>query len=403
MRKLLLIMLSLVLLAACVLPSCSDDVPLDPSNMVTGNWEDGLDNVSYCGWDEFISDGTYLISENYGRGMNKLNLLSGSITPLNVQDELSDERDELLSFGHSSLKYIENGVVYGHTFVRDEAPLPGEKFPQTHYQLISCNIATGYVETMMTVTKNDFESLSGVCYSDGYAYYQRMIPKVDKPSSVDDYDRTFCKRELATNKETVLFTATDENRMSEQTHPAFVENGWIYFIGQDKGSIWRTDMEGENCSVIAESKAWVDRPGTYYSDGWVYYILSEREFTEENVGEFHIYRTNLDQNKTEKLSSEPVDWFYVTNNRIYYGFEQFEIKRMDRDGSNVTELPPYELDFETVFVHLSGIYLAGDCLWLQVGYSAEAFYGGGVIRYDLADGSSEQIGYAWEEGRTYRG
>lgn len=395
MRKYLFSLISLMLII-CLLPSCRDDVSLDSNNRINGDWEDGLDNVSYCGWDRFLSDGTYLISEQFGGGMNKLNLLSGSITPLNEQDELNDEKDKRLAFGHASLKYIENGVVYGHTFTEGEIKSNGKK--EINYQLISVNIATGYVDTLMSVTENDFESLWGICYSDGYAYYQRMIPKIDKPTSVDDYDRTFCKLELATKKEMPLFTATDENRMSDASHPAFVEDGWIYFVGLDKGAIWRTDLEGQNCSEIVASKAWVDRPGIYYRDGWIYYILEEGGNSQDEVGDFYIYRTNVDLNKTEKLSDEPVDWFYVTNNRIYYGSEQFEIKRMDHDGRNVTELPPYELDFETIYASISGVYLAGDRLWLDIGFKTETALGSGVLAYDLKDGTSEKVGTAWDEG-----
>lgn len=391
MKKYLIKFISVIMLmqiSTSLLTSCRDDVALDPSNMIKGDWEDSTDNVAYSGWNSFVFDGTYVVTGEVDGKMNKYNVLSGTGTPLS-----EDEDTQLNLSQHADFQYIENGIAYGRTFEWGERNESGKL--NIDYYLISCNLATGHVERLLTVNGNDVESLYGICFSDGYAYYQRMIPNTDKPTSVDDYTRTFCRFDLDAKEETALFTANDENRMSEESYPAFVEDGWIYFQALAKGALWRTDMEGKQYTEILPSKGMFEQPGIYYCDGWVYYLINE---SKEDKFEPYLYRTNADLNKTEKLSDEDIDWFYVTDNCIYYGLEEFNINRMEHDGSEVVELPPYELDFKTTLVAIGGICLAGDQLWLDIGYQTETAMGGGALMYEISSGVSQQIGKQWTEG-----
>lgn len=321
-----------------VLTSCKD-TPIDQgelqSTVISTN------NVQYCGWQDYISDGTYVIaSEGFQTGaITKYNLTTGNITNVCLK---SGCRHSFASFEHtmsencpippgSTLFFIHNQKIY---YKYEITHFDEKEFQEGADSLklfrrsvfASYDLTTGERQNILEVEKNDYEQLYTFKLVGDYIYYFRYIAQVEKPSTADDYKLCLCRMKVDEYRQEILFDLSNAfPDYPQRTLPMLlaVDNGNAYFVCNLTGSVFYCSLSGENGKYLINADKegfWgiYDAYGTFYSNGFIYFA----KYVQEPQKALYLYR--MDANTGEKviLTDDYVKWFFVADDAIYYEMSQ---------------------------------------------------------------------------------
>ena len=328
--------------AVFVLNSCSPtqidqgQYPVEQPN----NTSITTNHVQYCGWQDYITDGTYTIaSEGFQTGkIAKYNLATGNITNVCLKNGC---RHPIISFEHtmsdncpiphgSTLFFIHNQKIYYKYEIShfDEEEL--EDFGSTKVLrrsvFASYDLTTGEKQHILEVEKNDYEQLYTFKLVGDYIYYFRYIAQVEKPSTADDYKLCLCRMKVDEYRQEILFDLSNAfPDYPQRTLPMLlaVDNGNAYFVCNLTGSVFYCSLSGENGKYLINAEKegfWgiFDAYGTFYLDGYIYFA----KYVQEPQKALCLYKMDVTTSEKEVLTDDYVRWFFVADDAIYYEMAQ---------------------------------------------------------------------------------
>lgn len=330
--------LIILIATAFILNSCSP-AQISQSGQ-TNNTSISTNNVQYCGWQDYVSDETYVIaSEGFQTGaIAKYNLATGNITNVCLKNGCSHLTT---SFEHtmnvncpippsSTLFFVHNQKIYFKYDISyfDEQEL--ENFESTKLLrrqiFASYDLTTGEKQNILEVDKNDYESLYTFKLVGSYIYYFRYIAQVDKPTSADDYALCLCRMKVDEYHQEILFDLSNTfPNYPQNTLPMLlaVDNDTAYFVCNLTGCAFYCSLSGENGKYLINAEKegfWgiYDAYGTFYLDGYIYFA----KYVQEPQKALYLYKMDATTGEKEVLTDDYVKWFFVTDNCIYYEMAQ---------------------------------------------------------------------------------
>lgn len=323
--------------AVFALASCADGQPTQepPARAAIGT-----ERVQYCGWQEYIGDGTYVIaSEGFGTGaIAKYNLATGSITGVCLKNGC---RHPSVSLEHtasdncpippsSTLFFIYGQKVYFKYTVShfDERELEASGSTSVlRRQIFACyDLTTGERHNILEVEKNDYESLYTFKSVGSFIYYFRYIARVAEPTSADDYSLCLCRMSVDRYDQEVLFELSDAfPRYPAGTLPMIlaVDGDKVYFVCNATGSAFCCSLSGEDGQYLIDAetdgfRGIYDAYGTFYLDGYIYFT----KYVMEPQKALLIYKMDAATGERRVLTDDYVKWFFVSDDSIYYEMAQ---------------------------------------------------------------------------------
>ena len=331
-----------IIVAALILNSCFN-MPSDHNQYQSGPSTNGYistNTVQYCGWQDYISDGTYVIaSEGFQTGViTKYNLATGNITNVCMKNGC---RHLTMSFEHtmsdncpiplsSKLFFVHNQKIYYTYDIShfDEQEL--EEFESTKLLrrniFASYDLTTGEQQNILEVERNDYEQLYTFKLVGDYIYYFRYIAQVEKPSTADDYKLCLCRMKVDEYRQEILFDLSSAfPDYPQRTLPMLlaVDNGNAYFVCNLTGSVFYCSLSGENGKYLINAEKegfWgiYDAYGTFYSNGYIYFA----KYVQEPQKALYLYRMDTNTGEKVVLTDDYVKWFFVADDAIYYEMSQ---------------------------------------------------------------------------------
>lgn len=427
-----------VLLAvAFILSSCSTD-PLDQGQYPDepeNNISISTNKVQYCGWQNYVSDGTYVIaSEGFQTGaIAKYNLTTGNITNaclksgcrhlgVSFEHTMSDNcpipPNSRLFFIHNQKIYYKYEIVHFDEKEFQEGAETLKPFRRSVFA--SYDLTTGERQHILEVEKNDYESLYTFKLVGDYIYYFRYIAQVEKPSTADDYKLCLCRMKVDEYRQEILFDLSSAfPDYPQRTLPMLlaVDNGNAYFVCNLTGCAFYCSLSGENGKYLINAEKegfWgiYDAYGTFYLDGYIYfakYVQSPRKA---------LYLYKMDANTGEKhiLTNDYVKWFFVADNCIYYEMAQamqpsesqqneagvlglycYTIKRMELDGTDSHVIGHIAAPFaETARPWAAGNKFFIQMRWREDISETQFVLGHYDVIFDVTNGSVIEVGKSEE-------
>ncbi len=328
--------------SAFILNSCTN-TPIDQGQQQgeqLNNISISTNNVQYCGWQDYVSDGTYVIaSEGFQTGaIAKYNLTTGNITNACLK---SGCRHKITSFEHtmsencpippsSTLFFIHNQKIYfkyevSHFDEQEAAEVGSTKLLRRHI-FASYDLTTGERHNILEVEKNDYEKLYTFKLVGDYIYYFRYIAQVEEPTSADDYVLCLCRMKVDEYRQEILFDLSSAfPDYPQRTLPMLlaVDNGNAYFVCNLTGCVFYCSLSGENGKFLINAEKegfWgiFDAYGTFYSNGYIYFA----KYVQEPQKALYLYRMDANTGEKDILTDDYVRWFFVADDAIYYEMSQ---------------------------------------------------------------------------------
>lgn len=163
--------------------------------------------------------------------------------------------------------------------------------------------------------------------SSGYLYY--FAWNIPEDGSFENVNDSFCRVPLTGGREEVI--AEFPHFASERTTFSFVADGMAFFCDAENISVCDPDTGKIEILWSAEDNGYntVNRSLTYY-DGLIYFLASSEpheEIVPEDPDFFaditsatssYLFSLNPKNKKVTLVTAEPINCFYIADNRIYY-------------------------------------------------------------------------------------
>lgn len=329
------------------------------------------DRIQYCGWQDFVSDGTYVIAsmQLMDGPINKYNLTTGRVTVVCLKNECKhlsmclEEWGDFncpippssdLYFIHDQKVYYKYNVAYNDP---EELKKYGSTIPVRTDYFASYDLTTGERQNILSAVQNDYDQLYTFKLVGDYIYYFRNLAQVDKPTSAEDYALCLCRMKLEEYREEVLFDlakAFPDHPKNTLPMILAIDNDTAFFVCDNTGSAFCCSLAGENGKYLlnaAQENFWgiYSAYGTFYLDGYIYFT----KYVEEPKEALNIYKMDATTGERVLLTEDYVRWLFVSDNSIYYemaqimqpteaqlaeagaGTSSFTIKEMQHDGSDL--------------------------------------------------------------------
>lgn len=420
-------LICLLLAVVSALASCAGAQPNEktPQSAVIST-----EAVQYCGWQDYITDGTYVIAaEGFGSGaVAKYNLATGSITSVCLK---SGCRHPAVSFEHtadtncpippsSTLFFIHDQKVYFKYEISrfDEGELEelGSTKLLRRQIFASYDLTTGEAQSILEVDKNDYESLYTFRAIGSYIYYFRYIAKVDRPTSADDYALCLCRMKIGKYEQQVLFelaAAFPEYPAGTLPMILAVDNDTVYFVCNATGCAFYCSLSGEGGKYLIDAQKegfWgiYDAYGTFYADGYIYFA----KYVKEPQTALYLYKMDAVTGEKSILTEDYVKWFFVADDAVYYemaqvmqpseaqqaaagavGSYRYTIKQMKLDGTDSHVIG----HIDAPNAESARPWGADDKLFIQMRFSkklseTQTIMGHYDVIFDVTDGTVTEVG-----------
>ncbi len=199
------------------------------------------------------------------------------------------------------------------------------------------------------------DGVEGFVLSNGWIYYRSYgsLYKIKADGSNQTRLLEDCMPGFAVHDQWVYFAndkgifrmKTDGSEMSdlssETTYEVWYADSWLHYVYD--GRLCKLEVDGEKYLKL-EFMYWDAYEPLYIDNSYVYYIKNEYDeyFCKERISD----------NSITKLTDEHVNDFSVSEEYIYYLTDDNQIIRINKDGSDRTEIPRYTggyiLDLEVV-------------------------------------------------------
>ena len=341
-------------------------------------------SVKNNGWRTFVSNGEYILNSDFFN--SKIDLDSGVMSKFYPETENKESgfvsRTELF-FIFENRVYFKYSLI---TYDEDELEEEGEVQNETTDFLAWYDLETGESHDIMSVICNGIEQFFAVIHDGEYLYYDRYLPNESLPETADDYLLYFCRMNMESEREEVLFAFPD-NCSSESygfPDPLAVEDGKAYFTLNKSGRLLRVNIDGSEPTYLIDCddgfRGLYDGFGTFLCDGKIYYLqcenVEETELIPHNKN--CLYRIDCMTGEREKLTDEYVSWLFVSDDSVFYqlswtqpegvkevpaDFSEYIIKEVSHEG---VEKATYRFRSENSAI--SGVGGGGDYLFFLTGY-----------------------------------
>lgn len=434
MKKIFCLFLFVIILIVSFY-SC-EEKPLNNENNDTEESAVSMNSVQYFGWQQLISDNSYVISTNVMADYSetvKYNIKTGNISSVCLRQNC---RHESIVFANdidychipesSSMRFLVDGKIYYTydivSYDEEELELQGSVKP-VHTSVFSYyDITTGEYKDILTIKESDYERMFSAIFSDGYIYYLRYIAKTSKPSTKKDYNLALCRMDIEKYNQVILFTDDDVPELSKDTvfFPFAVKNNVVYFANNDTGHMFAVNSDGSGFKYLVDGKDGVigifDAYGTFYHDGYIYFnvFVSDMDSTVTAHDALFMYRVNCETGEKQRLTDDYVRWLFVTDQGIYYemskaqptenqsldaysgDFTVHTLKYMSHDGSGCSVLGYLNIPY----IQIGGVWGVGDSLYFLADYRRDdgdhSIMSGYMIRYNVINNTATEIGKSEE-------
>jgi len=124
--------------------------------------------------------------------------------------------------------------------------------------------------------------------------------------------------------------------------PLTIDDNYIYYSTLDYTSraihtLWRINLDGSNKTQLTTTKSY--NPLAY--DGWIYFVDEDlRGFYDIDLykDKRKLWRIKSDGSNIENVGTDSIFCFNIINNYVYYMDFHKKLYRINKDGSNKTEL-----------------------------------------------------------------
>ena len=441
--------MSLLLLSALILHSCSlgshthsdtlqegTSARTEPQDVTTAsdNSQFGLpistDNVQYCGWQDYVTDGTYVIAaEGFQTGViAKYHLETGSITTVCLKEGC---QHPLVSFENlpnencpiplgSSLYFIHNNKVYFKysitCFDEKELEETGSTQVLKRWVFASYDYITGEKQTILETEPNGLEKIYTFKLVGEYIYYLRDIAQVEAPTTKEDYAHCLCRMRIDEYQEEILFDlskAFPDYPIQAIPMVLAIDNQTVYFVCNITGNVFFCSLSGENGEYLINAEKegfWgiYDAFGTFYLDGYIYFA----KYVQEPLKAVCLYKMNAATGEKSILTSDYLRWFFVTDHSIYYEMSQvmqpgeaqrneageigsyrYTIKQMNLDGTDAHVIGHIDAPHaETARPWAVGCQFFIQMRWKKNISATQSIMGHYDVIFDVTNGNVIEIG-----------
>jgi len=413
------VLVFLVVLSILFFCSCSDPIPISaelPEGIITTK------NVQYNGWKSLVAGGQYVFSaDGLGfQGTGKINTVTNRVTEVCLKPNCDHSApydpkvnpDYCRMHTLCDLYFVAGQEIFYsyHVFDVDYDKVDNEESNNTNviYIFASYNFTTGESRDILKIKTTDFEQMYNFIHHDGYIYYNRNVAKTQRPKSKEDYALSLCRMKIGAYKEEVLFAFENGTDFPD---PLAVSGSKVYFTCTASGRVLEIDVKSKKSRYLLGGSEGVlgffDSNGVFYVDNFIYFtaISPDHIGTEFERSHLELYRVHCTSGKTEKLTEDFVNWFFVSDKKIYYetapdvSFAEEKarsvrtVKETDHDGKNARS---FEMLLSSPDLLVDDVVGAGDCLYFRmkyrIGHSDESAVDGFKISFHLKDSSVTEFG-----------
>ena len=273
----------------------------------------GMEPVLYNGWRDYVSDGVYVISCDFDGYVKKYNIKTGEVSRVCDCGERCENNCLMRRANRVKLYSIHNGKLYYSSFdIKSDVNQndANNEATQVHY-LASYDLTTHESKKLFEMNASEYETFQARCFKDEYAYYIQNIPNVIDPKGEKDYTLSFCRMNLNTLKEEVLFTEKEQPYLAHAT-PQFILDDCLIFGDNSIGHLWKVDYQGQNFQWIVkagnDAPALLDAYGVFYTKGYIYYTvyINDVDSTAQLQEGLYIYRVDINGGIPQQLSDSAV-------------------------------------------------------------------------------------------------